>query len=451
MTRKKIWLVSLGCPKNLVDSEVLLCAAVEEGWAIAPDPRDADLVVVNTCGFVDEARRESLQCIRECLRVRRRAGRPAVVVAGCMSQLPEGSPTALPRGVDHVIGVGEVERFRDIVAGRPGGRRGRAGRRTLFPDERHPRLLTGYGHSTYLKIGDGCSRTCSFCLIPSIRGKGRSRDAQAIVDEAAHLASLGVKEIILVSQDTTAYGRDLARGGADLVRLLEMLSGVDGIAWLRVLYLYPRPDLHGLFELMRDRPVMAPYLDLPVQHASDRMLGIMRRGYGRKLVEELVSAARRAVPGLAVRTTLIVGHPGETGKDFDELLAFLDEMSFERIGIMAYSDERGTPAHGMAGKVSPALLRRRFDRAVDRASRILRRQSLKLVGTRRAVMLDAPARGCWLGRLSTQAPDIDGAVRIRGVPPGLGGGDLVDVEITGVRGVDLLGRFVSLPRPPQNM
>jgi ribosomal protein S12 methylthiotransferase len=452
MTGKKIYLVSLGCPKNLVDSEMLLCAAFEEGWEITPDMGEADLLVVNTCGFIDDARRESLGCIRECLSEKKSRGRdgsegPATVVAaGCMAEkgaCPQspGNPVALP-GVDLVLGVGEVDRFRAFLkGGRP--RRGAGRRRTLFPDGRHPRLLTGYGHSTYLKIGDGCSRRCAFCLIPAIRGRARSRRPAAVVDEAIRLASIGVKELVLVSQDTTAYGRDLGRPGARLVPLLEDLSQIEGIDWIRLLYLYPHESLFDLIDLMGRSRKIVPYLDLPVQHASDRMLKIMRRGHGRKLIDELLAAARAVVPGMVIRTTVIVGHPGETEEDFEELLDFLHVHAVERIGVMKYSDEPGTASFLMEGKVGRRTRDRRWLRIIDRASRILDAHNRRQMGKERSVMLEEPApgvRGGWTGRLETQAPEIDGHVVVRGAGPGRNRGDIVRVRITGFEGIRLRAR-----------
>jgi ribosomal protein S12 methylthiotransferase len=448
MTGNKIYLVSLGCPKNLVDSEMLLCAAFEEGWEITPDPAEADLLLVNTCGFIDEARRESLACIRECLSVKKRRGRekdrgPAtVVVAGCMAE--KGSrPDAIP-AVDLVLGVGEVDRFRALLRGRRPRRGGRAGR-VLFPDGRHPRLLTGYGHSTYIKIGDGCSRRCSFCLIPSIRGRARSRRPAAVVDEAIRLASVGVKELVLVSQDTTAYGRDLGRPGAGLVGLLEELSQVEGLEWIRLLYLYPHESLFDLIDFMGRNRKIVPYMDLPVQHASDRMLRIMRRGHGRRLIDELLTAARAVVPGIVIRTTVIVGHPGETERDFEELVDFLELHGVERVGIMKYSDEPGTASFLMEGKVGPRTRDRRCRRLLDRASRILDRYGGRLTGKECTVMLEEPlpgGRGAWAGRLETQAPEIDGHVLVRGTGAGRSRGDIIRARVTGQEGIHFRARAV---------
>ncbi len=446
MTGNKIYLISLGCPKNLVDSEMLLCAAFDEGWEITSHMGEADLLLVNTCGFIDEARRESLACVRECLsekKIRGRDGsrRPVtVVVAGCMTE-KEARPGALP-GVDLVLGVGEVDRFRALVKGRASSKTRRA-RRALFPDGRHPRLLTGYGHSTYMKVGDGCSRRCSFCLIPSIRGRARSRRPADVVDEAIRLASIGVKELVLVSQDTTAYGRDLGRAGARLVPLLEDLSEIDGIEWIRILYLYPHESLFDLIDLMGRKRKIVPYLDLPVQHASDRMLRLMRRGHGRRLIDELLTAARSVVPDMAIRTTVIVGHPGETEGDFIELLDFLDLHAIERIGVMKYSDEPGTASFCMHDKIGPRVRNRRYLRALDRASRILARTHGRLIGKERSVMLEEPARGGrggWLGRLESQAPEVDGHVTVRGVGRTRGRGDIIKARITGFEGVNLRAR-----------
>ena len=444
MTAKKIFLVSLGCPKNLVDSEMLLSAAVEEGWAISRDMGEADLLIVNTCGFIREARLESLRCLRECLRAREARGRRVVVaLAGCMAEIPSSQLERILPEVDHVIKVGEIDGFREILGSGGSAGRGRRWRRALFPGSGSPRLLTGYGHSTYVKIGDGCSRGCAFCLIPSIRGKGRSRRPGGVIEEIRQLAAAGVKEIVLVSQDTTSYGWDLGGRQARLTRLLERAAAVPGIEWIRLMYLYPHRSLKSLFSLMGSLPKIVPYIDLPVQHCSNRMLRIMRRGHDRKLLEELIADARRKIPGLALRTTLLVGHPGETEGDFLELLRFMQRHRFERIGIMKYSDERGTGAFALGGKVTGRDIRSRYRRAVDAASRILEEHYERLVGRELGVMLDAPrGRGAgWTGRLPTQAPEIDGSVILRAAGGSARSGAIVRVRITGHRGTDLSARL----------
>jgi ribosomal protein S12 methylthiotransferase len=439
MIPKKIHLVSLGCPKNLVDSEMLLSAAVGEGWEIAGGPGEADLLLVNTCGFIREARLESLRCLRKCLRAAA-GGRAAVVLAGCMAEVHSSQLEKILPEVDHVIGVGDIDGLREILrTGRSAGGSARRNRKKiLFPGSGSPRLLTGRGHSTYVKIGDGCSRRCAFCLIPSIRGKGRSRRPGGIVEEVRQLAAAGVKEVVLVSQDTTSYGRELPGGRAGLAGLLEKVSDVSGIEWIRLMYLYPHGSLMDVFTVMGKLPKIVPYIDLPVQHSSDRMLRIMRRGHGRRLLEELIAHARRKIPGLAVRTTLMVGHPGETEDDFRDLLRFMRRQRFERIGIMKYCDEEGTAAHTLGGKVPGRRVQSRFRRAVDAASRILEDHHRRLAGEELCVMLDAP-RGAskWSGRLSTQAPEIDGAVVVSGADPGARPGDIVRVRITGYRGINL--------------
>lgn len=446
MSEKKIYLVSLGCPKNLVDSELLLCTAYDRGWEIADDAGEADLLVVNTCGFIKEAREESMAFIRECLDVKRSRGGVKVVAAGCMAEMKAKELVEVEEQVDHVIGVGELEAMRCIVEGEaemPGKR----AEKVLFPDERHPRLLTGYGSSAYVKIGDGCSRKCAFCLIPGIRGKARSREPEAIVEEVQRLSEAGVKEVILVSQDTTSYGWDLGGGRASLPRLVEDVASVEGIAWIRILYLYPHESLHELFDVMGKHEAVVPYLDLPFQHASSKMLSIMRRGYDRNLVEELVAGARRQVPGLAIRTTLIAGHPGETDEDFRELLEFVDAHRFERIGVMRYSDEEGSASYRMGGKVSASKTSERCERLVDLASTILEEQNGELAGRRIEAMLelelkDAEGEGgrTWLGRLPTQAPEVDGVAIVRGVKDGRGPGSMIEAAVTGFQGADLHAR-----------
>ncbi|MFH1435882.1 MAG: 30S ribosomal protein S12 methylthiotransferase RimO [Pseudomonadota bacterium] len=452
--KKKIYLVSLGCPKNLVDSEMLLHTAANEGWEIVGDSREADLLVVNTCGFIEDARQESLECIRGCLDIKEAAGTKdavEVVVAGCMARMPAALAESDLRRIDHIVGLGELGAFRRIVsrAGRRAG--GRPKRSVLFPGPSTPRLVTGFGHSTYVKIGDGCSRKCSFCLIPSIRGRGVSAGPRKILGEVRDLASFGVREIVLVSQDTTAYGADLAGRGAALVELLKNIVKVEGIEWIRIMYLYPHRSLHGLFDFMRENRKVVPYIDMPVQHGSDRMLRLMRRGHGTRLLDDLIGRARERVPGIAIRTTLLVGHPGEDEESFEQLLGFMRRHRFERIGIMKYSDEKRTKAFSMREKVPPRIAEDRCERAVDAASRILRSHQRKMVGRTAEVMLDekdAPSRssrqvrggsGTWYGRLATQAPEVDGGVIVKAVASGHRSGDIIRVRITKVSGIDLEG------------
>ncbi len=450
--RKKIYLVSLGCPKNLVDSEMLLHKAANEGWEIVGDARSADLLVVNTCGFIEDARRESLECIRDCLDVKEAAGTKGavkVVVAGCMARMRGALSPGDLRGIDHIVGVGELGTFKRIVSS--GGRRagGGAKRTVLFPGPSNPRLVTGFGHSTYVKIGDGCSRKCSFCLIPSIRGRGVSAGPGKILSEVRDLASCGVREIVLVSQDTTAYGADLEGRGAALVDLLKKIVKVEGIAWIRIMYLYPHRSLLALFDFMRDSGNIVPYIDMPVQHGSDRMLRLMRRGHGTRLLDDLIARARERIPGIAIRTTLIVGHPGEDEESFEQLLGFIRRHRFERIGIMKYSDEKGTKAFSMRAKVPPGTAEDRCARAVDAASRILRAHQRKMVGRTAEVMLDekdatcsAGRAGTWQARLATQAPEVDGRVIAKAVAAGHRSGDIVRVRITKVSGIDLEAEYL---------
>ena len=464
--RKKIYLVSLGCPKNLVDSEMLLHTAASEGWEIAGDAHDADLLVVNTCGFIEDARQESLDCIRGCLDVKEAAGTKGareVVVAGCMARMPGALAHRGLRRIDHVIGVGELGAFKRIVsrAGRRAGRRPK--RIVLFPGPANPRLVTGFGHSTYVKIGDGCSRKCSFCLIPSIRGRGVSASPRKILGEVSDLASYGVREIVLVSQDTTAYGADAAGRGGALVKLLKKIVKVEGIEWIRIMYLYPHRSLLEVFDFMRENRKIVPYIDMPVQHGSDRMLRLMRRGHGTRLLEDLIARARERIPGIAIRTTLLAGHPGEDEESFEQLLGFMNRHRFERIGIMKYSDEKGTKAFSMRAKVPSGVAQDRYARAVDAASRILRNHQRKMVGSFVSVMLDerdvtgcalrdAPRRssekvrggaGTWYARLATQAPEVDGSVIVTGVDAGHRSGDMVKVKITKASGIDLEAMYLT--------
>jgi ribosomal protein S12 methylthiotransferase len=431
---------SLGCPKNRVDSEVMLGSLALAGYALAERIDDADVVVINTCSFIESARQESIDAILEVAE-RRESGRlRSLVVAGCLPQRYGGELAKELPEVDAFVGTGDFPRIAEILDGALAGKRGgvyvEAGR-THLQDERDPRLLVGAGHSAYLKIAEGCDRVCAFCAIPGIRGRFQSRSLESLVAEARRLAGAGVRELNLIAQDSTSWGKDLASGVGGrprLDQLLLALDEVDGLAWIRLLYVYPSAVTDELVDALASGRRVLPYVDVPLQHASDAMLRAMRRGTTADRQRRLVERLRAAIPSLTLRTTFIVGFPGETDADFEALCDFVREVRFDRVGVFRYSDERDTAAHALGGKVSKRVARERH-RALLALLRDLQAEQLAgLVGREVDVLVDAGGADRAVARLASQAPDIDGNVLLRG---GAVTGEFRRVRVTGVRGADL--------------
>jgi ribosomal protein S12 methylthiotransferase len=434
---------SLGCPKNQLDSEVMLGSLALAGYAIAERLEDADVAVVNTCSFIESAREESIGAILE-VADRRQAGRlRGLVVTGCLPQR-YGAELAkeLPE-VDAFVGTG---RFQDIaailddaLAGHSRGVYVEAGRTHLY-DHHDPRLPIGPRHTAYVKIAEGCNRPCAFCAIPGIRGRFQSRRLESVVAEARQLAAAGARELNLVAQDSTAWGHDLA-GRPTLAALLRALDEVEGIDWIRLLYVYPTAVTDELIETLAGGQRVLPYVDVPLQHASDRMLRAMKRGATAARQRELIARLRAGIPGLTLRTTFIVGFPGETDVDFDELCEFVRQARFDRVGVFRYSDEEGTAAAAYPGKVPRTVARARHRRLLAIQREIMAEKLGALVGSEATVLVDEAGARIARGRLASQAPEIDGAVILRGETKA---GELVRAQITGVRGgADLEAAVVS--------
>ena len=445
MPKARVHFRSLGCPKNQLDSEVMLGSLALAGYALAERLEDADAAVVNTCSFIESAREESIEAILEVAELREAGRLRALVVTGCLPQR-YGAELAkeLPE-VDAFVGTG---RFQDIapildaalagssvdaaLAGRWRGVYVEAGRTHLY-DEHHPRLPIGPRHTAYMKIAEGCNRPCAFCAIPGIRGRFQSRSLESLVAEARQLAATGARELNLVAQDSTAWGWDLP-GRPSLAELLRALDRVEGVDWIRLLYLYPTAVSDELIETIAAARRVLPYADVPLQHASDRVLRAMKRGTSAAAQRKLVERLRAGIPGVTLRTTFIVGFPGESEADFEALCEFVREARFERVGVFRYSDEEGTAAHAYPHKVPRAVARERQRHLVDLQSRIAAEKLAALVGREARVLVDRAAAGRARGRLPSQAPEIDGEVRIRG---DVKAGELALVRISGVRGADL--------------
>jgi ribosomal protein S12 methylthiotransferase len=455
MASKSFAFVSLGCPKNLVDSERMLGKLAQDGYALTPDADGADVVVVNTCGFIEPARQESLAVIREMLALKEQGRVGAVVVAGCLAERKKDDLLAEVPGVDHIVGVFGREEITQVVDRTLARRRTRESadeQRSLFrpaPVQAQTdtaRLRITPRHYAYLKISEGCDRLCTFCAIPGMRGKHVTKPVEEVVREAKELAADGVRELILVAQDTTYYGLDLY-GRVRFAELLRELEQVRGIEWIRILYAYPMYFTDELIETIAKSRRIVPYLDMPLQHINDRMLRRMSRRVDRRSTEELLHKLRSTVPGLALRTTFIVGFPGETEDEFQELAEFIRDAKFERLGVFPYSLEPGTPAAKLDGHLPEAVKQERRDRLMGIQQANAFAWSQAQIGKQIPVIVDGPEPeipGHVLARGQADAPDIDCLVRVKG--KGLRAGDLVRVKVTGADGYDLLGRPVGLAR-----
>ncbi len=453
---RKIGFVSLGCPKNLVDSEVMMGQLQKHGYELTTDRDEAEVMVVNTCGFIQSAKEESINTILEMAELKESANLKRLVVAGCLveryrkdllNQLPE---------VDAVLGTSEIEKIvaavdpvaaaaadADFVASNAWMTRGLP---TYLYDEASPRILATPKHYAYVKIAEGCDHTCGFCAIPQMRGKYRSRRAGSILREAQQLAEQGVKELVLISQDSTQYGLDLGikDGLADLLR---SLARVDGIEWIRVMYTYPNSLSDATLAAMAEEPKVCNYLDMPLQHASANMLKRMRRGGNRQLLEKLLARARQFVPDIALRTTLIVGFPGETEEDFEELMHFVRDVEFDRLGVFTYSDEEGTHGYELDGKVPARTMRSRRAKLMREQAKISKRRNKALIGKRFRALLEGVSAETDLllqARMESQAPEVDGHVLINDAPDDFAGkpGDFLEIEISEAHEYDLVAKVI---------
>ena len=455
--------VSLGCPKNLVDSERMLGKLCHDGYTLVPDADGADVVVVNTCGFIEPARQESLAVIREMLALKEQGRVRSVVVAGCLAERKRDELLQEVPGVDQIVGVFGREEIAQVVdrARIPQpilhSRKGRsedvaAEQRSLFRPapvralDDTARLRITPRHYAYLKISEGCDRTCTFCAIPSMRGKHVTKPIEEVVREARELASDGVRELILVAQDTTYYGLDLY-GQVQLAALLRELEQVDGLEWILILYAYPIFFTDELIETLAGSPRIVPYLDLPLQHINDRVLRRMQRRVRRQDIEELIGKLRTAIPNLTMRTTFIAGFPGESDAEFEELAQFIRDARFERLGVFAYSYEPDTPATRLDGHLPDDVKTARRNRLMEVQQGFALGWSAAQVGKTIEVIIDGPdpeVPGHVLARGHADAPDIDCLVRVKGKE--LQAGDMVTVKVTAADDYDLVGRAVGAVR-----
>ena len=453
---KTVGLIGLGCAKNRVDGEVMLGLLQQAGYEVAANPEQADTIIIHTCGFIGAAKEESIDTILEAAEWRKQGKR--LVVTGCLVQrYAQDLRKEMPE-IDAFMGTADLHRIVEVcdtvTAAPPAPTRGRTSRRQpvepkvwlgdppYLYDADTPRVLSTPSHYAYVKVAEGCSYRCAFCSIPSMRGDQRSRPIESIVQEAHHLAARGVKELILISQNTTAYGRDLY-GKPCLPALLRALAQVEGIAWIRFLYAYPADVRDDVIAAMAEEPKVCNYLEMPLQHCDARVLKAMNRGGSRAELEQLITKLRHRIPGLTLRTTFIVGFPGETAAEFRELEAFVEWAHFERMGAFTYSQEEGTPAGVMPGQIATRVKEQRRHRLMERQRDISSAYNQTLIGQRLQVLVDgfSDEEQMWEGRYEGQAPEIDGVVYVQSehLTPGM----FVQVQVTEATEYDLIGRPVE--------
>jgi ribosomal protein S12 methylthiotransferase len=464
----KVGFISLGCPKNLVDSEVMMGILARNGYELTPTASEAEVLVVNTCSFIEPAQKESIETILEMAEYKKFGAARRLIVAGCLveryrkdilEQIPE---------VDAVIGTGEVEHILQAVRGDVSSELAGAATATASDFLYHdmtPRLRTTPRHAAYIKIAEGCDHPCAFCIIPQLRGKFRSRRFESVVREAENLARAGVQEVTLIGQDTTSYGEDLGlRDG--LAQLLARLAGVEGLAWVRFLYAYPNRVTQGLLDTLAKHPRLVKYLDMPLQHASRNVLAAMKRGSSGDAFLKLLERTRATIPGVSLRTSFIVGYPGETESDFQELCSFVRAAQFDWMGVFTYSDVDTAASYALGAKVSEDTKVARRDKLMAIQRKISAQKLKARVGRTEIALLEGPSKESellWEARLEGMAPEIDGKVYINDIVGAVSAdhangngelkadtlpkaGDLVRMEITEAHDYDLVGRVSEIVR-----
>jgi len=444
----KIGFISLGCPKNLVDSEVMLGLLQKEGHTITTERSDAEVLVVNTCSFIEGSKRESIETILEAAELKKSGACKRLVVTGCLAErYPREIQTDLAE-VDAILGTNQIEQIGRAVSGESVSRPtsfGCSDADLYLYDHNTPRALATPRYSAYIKIAEGCDHTCAFCIIPKIRGPFRSRSIFSLVQEARNLAAQGVREITLVSQDTTSFGLDVGMEDG-LAHLLEALDKVEGLKWIRFLYVYPNMVSDKLIEVVSSSEKICKYIDMPLQHASAAVLRAMRRGGNRPSLTRMIERIRKGIPGVTFRTTMLVGFPGETEADFKELKGFCKDMEFDRLGVFAYSDEENTAAFELGRKLPSRLIERRRRILMEQQAKIAARKNKALAGKELPILVEGPSHESELllqGRLESQAPEIDGVCLINDSEVGeIHPGEFRIIRITRGLEHDLLGTII---------
>ncbi|MGQ0792926.1 MAG: 30S ribosomal protein S12 methylthiotransferase RimO [Deltaproteobacteria bacterium] len=434
----KVYIASLGCSKNLVDSELMLGSLRKEGFSLSPSEAEADVIIVNTCGFIGDAKRESISAILEMSEYKQAGSCKKLIVTGCLvERYAEELKREIPEvdsfwGTGNLMKIGEAlkkERVKKFYKSPPG---------TLY-DPDTPRTLTTQPHTAYLKVSEGCSRTCAFCIIPKMRGTMKSRAVASIVGEAENLSRLGVRELNLIAQDMTSYGRDI---GTDLETMLRELARVDSIEWIRIHYCYPWGITDSLVKLIASERRILPYIDMPLQHINDRILKLMDRKTTSRRIREILAKFRSEIPEVVLRTTFIVGFPGESDGEFAELLDFIEEAEFDRAGAFKYSREEGTKAHDLPEQIDDDAKEERYERLMEAQSEVSLRKNRALVGALREGFIEGEENGDYTARIASQAPEVDGITRVKKTRE-MKIGDFVRIKITDADIYDLSGELAG--------
>jgi ribosomal protein S12 methylthiotransferase len=434
---KTVALISLGCPKNTVDSEVILGKLAQDHYVIVQDPAQAEIIIVNTCGFIEAAKKESIETILDAAKLRKTGKLKTLVVGGCLAQrYGEELKKELPE-IDVLFGLNDIEQVADRIINQQPRSLSKA---SYVYDASAPRLLLTPSHYAYVKIAEGCDLPCSFCTIPEIRGPYRSRALEDIVQEARQLASEGVKEICLIAQDSTWYGAD-RYGKPRLTELLERLAKVEELEWVRLHYLYPTRVTDELLQVMAGTEKICAYFDMPLQHANNRILKAMQRIGDKSQMEGLIKRIKTKIPKASIRSTFIIGFPGETDQEFNELLDFLKGAEMDYVGFFPYSQEEGTPAADMENQVPEAMKNERLAEALRVQEEIEERSHQKWVGEKLRAVVESVDEDGAQGRTQYQAPEVDGIVLVEGLK-GAVPGQRVNVEITHTLGQDLVGKTI---------
>lgn len=436
----QIGLITLGCPKNQVDSEIMLGLLDQANFSMVDDLKDADIIVINTCGFIESAKQESIDTILEIAELKNSGRLNLLIVTGCLAQRYNEELTKEIPEIDTILGTGNFDQIVEVINNALSGKviGGISDPEFLYSKDL-PRKTLSPKYTAYVKIAEGCNNHCSYCIIPALRGLVRSRSIEDIVTEVESLAKTGVKEIILVAQDTTVYGIDRSESSG-LIQLLKELVKVAGISWIRLMYTYPDHLTDELIQLIATEEKICKYLDLPLQHASDRILKLMNRPTTKSQIEQLINKVREQIPSIAIRTSFIVGFPGETEKDFYELVDFVKEMRFERLGVFTYSREENTPADLMDGHLSQELKEERWNYLMNLQREIALENNEKLIDRVVSVLVEeihSEKEGIVIGRTKWDAPDIDNLVYVHNSCAQVG--DLVKARIVEALEYDLVG------------
>ena len=442
--KNKVLFVSLGCDKNLVDSEEMIGILRRENFEFTDFEEEADVIIVNSCCFIGDAKEESINTILQMAEYRKNGRCKALIVTGCLAQRYKDEIISEIEEVDAVLGTSSYDQIINAIKEAFDGNKYEKfmSLDRLIVEEKD-RILTTGGHFAYLKIAEGCNKRCTYCVIPSVRGNYRSVPMEELVDTAKKLADKGVKELILVAQETTVYGMDIY-GKKMLPELLDKLCEVDGIVWIRLMYCYPEEITDELIAAIRDHDKVCNYIDMPIQHCNDRLLKLMGRKTNKAQIKEIVGKLRKEIKDIAIRTTLITGFPSETDEEHEELMDFVDEMEFERLGAFPYSKEEGTPAYSMDGQIPDEIKEKRRDAIMELQQEVAFDNGDKMIGKEILVMIEGKIvdENVYIGRTYMDAPSVDGNIFIDSYEE-LITGDFVKVKVTGSKDYDLIGEIVS--------